>query len=89
MHHTLSHVFFQSTGNAEGHLTESAFESVIASPAMCLHMSCQFGTLGTRVRTQLTLVRLLSCVAASVDCQVRTVLEHLATKLAGVLTTSS
>ena len=89
MHHTLSHVFFQSTGNAEGHLAESAFEGVIASSAVGLHVSCQLGALSTGVRTQFTFVWLLSCVAASVNCQVGTVLENLATKLAGVLTTSS
>ena len=89
MNNAFPHVFLQSTGHTEGHLTEPALERVVAHPAVSLHVPGQLAALGTGVGAELALVRFLSRVRPPVHRQVGTVLEHLPAVLAGVLTTTS
>ena len=89
MNNAFPHVFLQSAGHTEGHLTEPALESVVPHPAVGLHVPGELAALGTGVGAELTLVRFLSSVRPPVDRQVGAVLENLPAVLAGVLTTTS
>jgi len=89
MNNAFPHVFLQSAGHTEGHLTEPALEGVVAHPAVSLHVPGELAALGTGVGAELTLVRFLSSVRPPVHRQVGAVLENLPAVLAGVLTTTS
>ena len=89
MNNAFPHVFLQSAGHTEGHVTEPALESVVTHPAVSLHVPGELAALGTGVGAELTLVRLLPGVRSPVDGQVGTVLEHLPAVLASVLTAAS
>ena len=78
------HVFLQSAVYAEGHLANVTAVHLLTQLAVCLHMTRQLGALGARIVAQLAFVGPLAGVAASVDCQVAAVLEHLAAVLARV-----
>ena len=56
---------------------------------MRFHVAGQLAALGTGVRTQLTLVGLLSCMRSPMDCQVAAVFENLATELTCVIPSSA
>ena len=85
MNNAFPHVFLQSAGHTEGHLTEPALESVVPHPAVGLHVPGELAGLGAGVGAELALVGLLPGVGPSVHRQVGAVLEHLAAVLAGVL----
>ena len=89
MNNTFPHVLLQSTGHTERHVTEPALKSVVPHPAVSLHVPGELAALGAGVRTELTLVGLLSRVRPPVHRQVGAVLENLPAVLAGVLTTTS
>lgn len=78
------HVFLKGTVHAEGHLANVTAVHFLTKLAVRLHVAGELATLGTGVVTQITLVGSLSCVTASMDCQVAAVLEDLAAVLAGV-----
>ena len=84
-HEALPHVLLQGARHAERHLAKPALEGVVAGPAVGLHVPGELAGLGAGVGAQLALVRLLPGVGPPVHRQVRAVLEHFPTKLAGVL----
>ena len=84
-HQALPHVLLQGARNAERHLAKPALEGVVAGPAVGLHVPGELAGLGAGVGAELALVRLLPGVGAPVHRQVGAVLEHFATKLAGVV----
>ena len=84
-HQALPHVLLQGARHAERHLAKPALEGVVAGPAVGLHVPGELAGLGAGVGAQLALVRLLPGVGPPVHRQVRAVLEHFPTKLAGVL----
>ena len=77
-------MFFQGAVHAEGHLANVTAVHILPMLAVCLHVACELGALGTGIVAQVTLVGPLTCVAAPVHRQVATVLEHLAAVFAGV-----
>ena len=80
----LFHMFLQSAVHAEGHLANVTAVDLLTKLAMCLHVARELGALGTGIVAQLTLVGPLASVTTPMHRQVATVLEHLATVLAGV-----
>lgn len=80
----LFHVFLECAVDAEGHLANVTAVHVLTELAVCLHVAGELAALGAGVVAKLTLVGPLACVAASVHCQIATVLEHLPTVLTGV-----
>lgn len=83
--HTLAHVFLQCRRDTERHITESTPVHVFAQSTVRLHVACQLGALGARIRAQLAFVRFLARVAASVHRQIGAIFENLATKLARIV----
>ena len=78
-------MLLQGTGNAERHVTQPALHGFFPGATVCFHVAGKLAGLCTTVRTQLALVRLLTSVRAPVNGKIRTVLEHFAAELAGVV----
>ncbi len=69
----------------ERHITIPALEYILARLPVGLHVTRQLAALGTGVRAQLTLVRLLACMRSPVHGEVAAVLEHLPAVLTRVV----
>ena len=60
-------MLLQSAGHTEGHVAVGTFQTILACPAVRLHMAGQLAGLRAAVRTQLAFVRLLAGVGPPVD----------------------
>ncbi len=66
-----------------------ALQALLSCAAVGLHVSRQLAALGTGVRAQLTLVRLLPRMRSPVHGEVAAVLEHLAAVLTCIIPASA
>ena len=67
----------------------AALQDLLSRASMGFHVARQLAALGTGVRAQLTLVRLLACMRSPVHGEVAAVLEHLAAVLTRVIPASA
>jgi len=67
----------------------TALQALLSGPAMGFHVARQLAALGTGVRAQFTLVRLLPRMGSPVHGEVAAVLEHLAAVLTGIIPASA
>ncbi len=82
-------MLLQSGRHNERHITVAALEYILPRLPVGLHVARQLAALGTGVRAQLTLVRLLPRMGSPVHGEVAAVLEHLAAVLARVVLSPS
>ena len=82
--HALPHVLLQCGVLAEGCATVVTLEYLPSFFPVYLHVSGQLAALGAGIGTQVTLVRFLPRVTASVHCQVTAVFKNFPTKFTSV-----
>ena len=85
MNNAFPHVFLQSAGYTEGHVTEPALESVVPHPPVSLHVPGELAALGAGVFTNITFVGFLSGVRSDMYGEVGSVLENFPTIFTSVV----